>query len=90
MENAVNDFCWIGIDDDDEDFLDEDALLAEFEKMLNGEVNEYDKMAEKEKSEKQKNCYFHTWEIVGRGPVSDIPWYNCKKCGISKEEDDKR
>ena len=75
--------------DDDEDFLDEKTLLIEFEKMLNGEVNEYDKMSEKEKSEKQKSCYYHVWEIVGYSPVLDIPWYNCKKCGAAKEEDDK-
>ena len=91
MENVVSSFCWIDFtdDDDEEDFFDENELLVEFEKMLNGDTNKYKEVSEKEQDDKQKSCYDHSWEIVGRGPVSDIPWYNCKKCGITKEEYEK-
>ena len=58
--------------------------------MLNGQDNKYKELSGKAKKESQDNCFSHIWEIVGRGPVSDTPWINCKKCGIAKEEDEKR
>ena len=80
MANAVS---------DDYSF-DEDDLLKEFEKMLNGETNNYKEVAKKEYDTKPSSCYFHVWEIVGHSPVLNVPWYNCKKCGMPKEEDDKK
>ena len=90
MENVVNTlwFPYSG-DNDDDDLLDEKELLAEFEKMLDGKDNKYTEMAKSDKGEKSETCYFHVWEEVGRGPVSDEPWLNCQKCGISKEEHEK-
>jgi hypothetical protein len=78
---AIN--CWICWDPD------EDNLLIEFEKMLNDEPNEYKEVAKKTYTAKPEYCFSHTWEIVGRSPVLDLPWYNCKKCGIAKEKYEK-
>ena len=74
--------CWIDWCYNDDD---EDDLLKEFEKMLNGESNEY-QMPKKTYISKPMHCHYHDWELVGRSPVLDEPWYNCKKCGISKEK----
>jgi hypothetical protein len=58
---------------------DTDDLFKEFD-------HELDKLLEKQISpDKQKRCW-HTWELVGRSPVLDEPWYNCKKCGMKKED----
>lgn len=34
------------------------------------------------------NCN-HSWILVGNGPVTGEPWYNCKKCDIKKEDYEK-
>jgi hypothetical protein len=81
---------WIKDAQDEQDMFDETELLLEFEKMLNGDDNEYDRLSEEERKKKQKDCYSHYWELVGSGPVTDTPWYNCKNCGISKEEYEKK
>ena len=82
--------CWIYRDDEEDDFFNEDDLLAEFEKMLNGEDNEYGKLSKEEQKKKEADCYYHIWEVIGRSPVLDLPWYHCKKCGMKKEDYDKK
>lgn len=81
---------WILDFDEEESFFDDKELLDEFEKMLNGENNDYHKMSKEEREKKQKDCYSHYWELVGSGPVTDTPWYNCKICGMSKEDYEKK
>lgn len=78
--------CWIDWYNDEND---EGDLLKEFEKMLNGEPNEY-KAVKKEPPIDPDYCPYHDWELIGRSPVLDLPWYNCKKCGITKEKHDKK
>ena len=75
--------AWLGFDD-------EDDLLNEFEKMLNGEANEYEEVSKKTYTASPEHCFRHTWEKVGYSPVLNDPWYNCSKCGLAKEEYDKR
>ena len=75
---------WSGYDEEDED-----DLLKEFEKMLNDEPNDY-KIPKKTYTTKPEYCPYHNWELVGRSPVLDLPWYNCTKCGMSKEKYDKK
>ena len=74
---------------DEEDYLDEKELLIEFEKLINGEKNEYDELA-KDKSfySRPDNCR-HVWISTGRSPILDTPWFNCKNCGMKKEVYDK-
>lgn len=47
----------------------------------------YDKY-DLEKLEKQKHCW-HKWVKVGTGPVTGEEWWNCKLCGLKKEEYEK-
>jgi len=72
-------------DIDEEDFLDEEELLREFEKMLNGEDNEYEEATKDMSFYTRPDKCIHTWETTGRGPVTNEEWFNCKKCGIKKE-----
>ena len=72
---------------DNPDDEEETEILAEFEKMLNGESNNYSSLR-KEPKPSIVGCT-HIWEHVGNSPVLDTPWYNCKKCGIAKEKYEK-
>jgi len=38
----------------------------------------YDKLPEQ--------CTMHHWETVGRSPVTNVEWINCKYCGVAKED----
>ncbi len=76
--------CWICWEPDE----DRDDILKEFEKMLNDEDNSY-QMPEKTYTASPDHCKYHRWELVGRSPVLDDPWYNCEKCGMPKEEYEK-
>ena len=82
MGYAVNDYAgWICSMSwfDDEDELDEKKLLKEFEQMLG---KDEDNPVDPEK------CY-HQWTLTGHGPVTNTPWYDCKKCKIKKEDYEK-
>lgn len=68
----------------DDDLWDEDDLLAEFDKLLKEESSYKTNF-----SGGSTTCS-HDWVEIGRSPVLDEPWINCKKCGISKETYDKR
>lgn len=59
---------------DDDDQVDIDQLLKEFEKHIESSDPWHDDSCD------------HVWELVGRSPVLDEKWYNCKKCGIKKED----
>lgn len=43
---------------------------------------------EKHLTDEQRLCY-HRFEFVGRSPVLDEAWWNCKECGIAREEYEK-
>jgi len=55
---------------------------------MNGWWDEYDKEEEENKNNDSSRCH-HVWESVGRSPVLDIEWFNCKKCKMKKEDYDK-
>lgn len=65
---------------------DENKLLIEFEKMLEEQDNEYEELSKDRKitTTDPKNCR-HVWIEVGRSPVLNDPWINCRKCNIKKE-----
>ena len=44
-----------------------------------------DKFEEKDLTDKQRLCY-HKFELVGKSPVLDEEWWNCKECGIARED----
>ena len=79
MNDGWFDLLW----DDDEELMTDEELLAEFEKMLNEEDNEYETLAKYAKH-KPDTC-MHYWIKTGVSPVLDEQWFNCKKCGIKKE-----
>lgn len=72
---------WLDDFGDLDESVTEEQLLFEFEKQL------------KEKNKKlppipkidPRKCA-HVWEIVGRSPVLNTVWYNCKYCAIKKED----
>lgn len=39
-----------------------------------------------EKTEDKKECLWHSWQLVGHSPVLNTPWYDCRDCGIKKED----
>ena len=81
--------AWFNLWDDEDDEVDESRLLAEFEKLLNGEDNDYEALA-KDAEHKPDKCW-HTWEKSGQSMLMKDGeyWYNCKKCGIAKEKYEK-
>jgi len=77
------DDLWDDWEDLDEDEMDQDELLAEFEKMLHEEDNNYRELA-KGASNKPDEC-MHQWIKTGVSPVLAEQWWNCKKCSMKKE-----
>jgi hypothetical protein len=67
-------------------------LLEEFEKMLYDEDNNYIDLSSEQKSEDntpQKFCR-HEWVGSGYSPLTDEQWFNCDKCGMKKEDFDRK
>lgn len=70
----------------DENDKDDAALLLEFEKMLDGEVNKYDKLKDKDTPPPIPKCDYHDWIKSGLSPNTGVQWWNCKKCSMPKEQ----
>lgn len=62
----------------------DEQLLFEFEKMIQEDKKKLPPIPKNDPD----NCY-HVWEVVGSGPVTDTPWFNCKYCKIRKEDYEK-
>ena len=74
-----------------------DDLFAEFEKMLNGESNDYTQIGyddPKPLSDEGKKAFSkycdHKWEKTGTSPYTNEQWYNCVYCDIAKEKVEKK
>lgn len=71
---------WSGNPYDIGDDENMDELLAEFDRM----INDTGKTSGKEM--KSSDGCNHSWVFVGKSPVLNEDWYDCKICGITKEK----
>ncbi|MCK5138469.1 MAG: hypothetical protein KAQ85_01380 [Thermodesulfovibrionia bacterium] len=72
----TNGYFW---DEGDLDDMSNDDLLKEFDRML-------DSIGDKPKPAISKDGCSHSWIFVGKSPVLNEDWFDCKHCAITKEE----